>query len=1083
MKGDFSRVRFDPGKHYTRVLRQQGRVDLDADHNEESAILEHLQRTRDADVLGQAAAPHQNAGFEVSQGTGLVGDLSISKGHLYVDGLWCEADQDFRYLDQPSLLDPPKLEPVEGRTDLVYLDVWQRHVTALEDGTLREVALGGPDTTTRLQTVWQVKVVPGLAAGASCAGLTGWEPPESTARLTVGSTTVPLPDDPCLVTPGSGYRGVENHLYRVEVHKGGTRRTARFKWSRDNASMVFGIKRLMEDEPDRVYLNEFGKDRVSLLRIGDWVEILDKQTELAQESGVMAKIEFVDESQGYVRLDRNVPPGRFSITQAARLRRWDQVENVDENGLLKPSQTPLELEAGIVVTLTGDRFLVGDDWMFAARTGREGVQDLTTAAPHGTKHRYAKLALVTWETSDGSLEPKIQDCRRLFPALTELTGLFYVGGDGQEVMPDPRKPEALLPLPRKLEVGVGNGKWPVVGARVRFEIENPAKGVLAGVDQTGIALTNDNGVASVEWSLDSTNYTQHVVATLVDDAGSKHHLPVRFSANLSIASAVAYDAGDCPTMKDAVTVQEALDRARSLRRLYRVTGDGQEAMPWQELSPLVVQVADACGPVAEAKVTFAVESGGGKLKEADSTTDEEGLARCIWTVGGSGSQQVSATLTEEPEEGRLAEPTRLLFNASLSVASDVAYAATTSGSLGEAQTVQQAIDLLAQRVGAGTCTVTARPGEDLQAAVERLPESGGQLCLAAGVYELSDPLRVTRRSRVRIIGSGPATVLRGKHEVTLLVRDCSTVEVRALRVESGGMGTAPGEEHLMGAITFVRCTDVAVVDTQLVCRESRSGRGQACLAVHGQRGALPERTRVEHNRLAVGANQVGMLVVGARTIEIHDNHVVPGPGTKPLMSTLVKGRRSGLKSLGGADVVALIDDKEILERVGFQEGIVVAGAAEHVHIVGNTVEEAVQGVHVGSWANREGWIGAVVLERNHVISRVPSDYSSERHAIYVSNAESTTITDTRAQCYPPRVDKQAGEIDAIRLVGELGPFIRVVGVAVNGYTVGVRLAPLDDPGRAGLNDRMWYVGEVLAGGARSAADLSPAVHRGIIVTR
>ena len=49
---------------------------------------------------------------------------------------------------------------------LAYLDVWGRHVTALDDPRLREVALGGPDTDTRLKRVWQVKVLP-LAVTAS----------------------------------------------------------------------------------------------------------------------------------------------------------------------------------------------------------------------------------------------------------------------------------------------------------------------------------------------------------------------------------------------------------------------------------------------------------------------------------------------------------------------------------------------------------------------------------------------------------------------------------------------------------------------------------------------------------------------------------------------------------------------------------------------------------------------------------------------------------------------------------------------------------------------------------------------------
>ena len=39
MRGDFTRDTFDPTRHYSGVLLQQGRVQLDADANEQSAIL------------------------------------------------------------------------------------------------------------------------------------------------------------------------------------------------------------------------------------------------------------------------------------------------------------------------------------------------------------------------------------------------------------------------------------------------------------------------------------------------------------------------------------------------------------------------------------------------------------------------------------------------------------------------------------------------------------------------------------------------------------------------------------------------------------------------------------------------------------------------------------------------------------------------------------------------------------------------------------------------------------------------------------------------------------------------------------
>ena len=52
MKGDFSRDTFDPGKHYTGVLMQQGRVQLDADWNEQQSIHHHRIATQTRDVIG-----------------------------------------------------------------------------------------------------------------------------------------------------------------------------------------------------------------------------------------------------------------------------------------------------------------------------------------------------------------------------------------------------------------------------------------------------------------------------------------------------------------------------------------------------------------------------------------------------------------------------------------------------------------------------------------------------------------------------------------------------------------------------------------------------------------------------------------------------------------------------------------------------------------------------------------------------------------------------------------------------------------------------------------------------------------------
>ena len=65
MKGDFTRDTFDPFRHFSRVLMQQGRVQLDADFNEQAAILLHYLRTLAADLIGPHGGPGNELGFEI----------------------------------------------------------------------------------------------------------------------------------------------------------------------------------------------------------------------------------------------------------------------------------------------------------------------------------------------------------------------------------------------------------------------------------------------------------------------------------------------------------------------------------------------------------------------------------------------------------------------------------------------------------------------------------------------------------------------------------------------------------------------------------------------------------------------------------------------------------------------------------------------------------------------------------------------------------------------------------------------------------------------------------------------------------
>ena len=63
MKGDFTRMTFDPKKHYNGVLMQQGRVQLDADWNEQADIAAHRTETETVDTIGACGTPIDQPGF------------------------------------------------------------------------------------------------------------------------------------------------------------------------------------------------------------------------------------------------------------------------------------------------------------------------------------------------------------------------------------------------------------------------------------------------------------------------------------------------------------------------------------------------------------------------------------------------------------------------------------------------------------------------------------------------------------------------------------------------------------------------------------------------------------------------------------------------------------------------------------------------------------------------------------------------------------------------------------------------------------------------------------------------------------
>jgi hypothetical protein len=448
MGGDYTRWTFNPAKDYAELFKQQGRVDLDADWNEFVEIVNRRWRAETMDIIGHAVVPAYTTPDAFKITPSVSGQFTIGIGRMYVDGLLAEChgidppaydatlgemngSAPVPFNNQPYLPMPVPLPSTGPAVDLIYLDVWQRELTAVQDPDIREKALGGPDTATRTQTVWQVKILGNVGAHTCGDKIDAWVTltAPSAGRLTT-STVVPAPSpNPCILSPTGGYRGLENRLYRVEVQVAGTvdgANPAKFKWSRDNASVVSAVDSI--SFPNSVLkLKSLGRDRVLRFKADDWVEVLDDNSELAGNAGFLTRIVAPpDEANRTITVNPPVPAALFDPANAqrhTRVRRWDQRNtgagsNVDAaTGLIDVTSTPQDIEDGIQVAFSDDpaggQLHVGDYWIFAARTADGSVEPLVKAPPQGILHHYARLGFMTWDVGgNGKFGP---DCRQHWP--------------------------------------------------------------------------------------------------------------------------------------------------------------------------------------------------------------------------------------------------------------------------------------------------------------------------------------------------------------------------------------------------------------------------------------------------------------------------------------------------------------------------------------------------------------------------------------------------------------------------------------------------------------------------------------------
>ncbi len=730
MTGDITRDTFNRENGYTAVRAQQGRVMLDADHNELVDIQRDDVRGGRRDAIGRAGAPADDPGFGIVLDGGIP---TLMAGRFLLEGARLRNTVALPLSGAQPFL-PNAALPITAGEWLAYLEAWDEPVSAVEAPNIREVALGGPDTTFRERQVWQVRWLRLGSAGleTTCAAAataldTLAAQFDGTLQPELDSSTI---TGPCIVSEAAEFRGPDHQTYRIEIHGGNIGvdgavlpGPARFKWSRDNAAIIGSAINLVSAAPIILAVERLGPGGAEGFDRGVMIEISSTRQRLIGQPGVLARVEDVAGDALTLTLLGGATVGNLQSVlgqDGVVVRRWDSVDlaNVD-------TTAAAVIEDGLQVRFGAGNYRSGDFWLLPLRTsvvpGRGTQIDWpSTGGVHEARSSQAPerhrvpLAILDFSAGSWSL---VRDCRVLYPPLSTILSLSPAGGDGQhgaagEWLPAPVMVRAMrgrLPAPNQTL------RFTVTSGEGRLAVNSPASGPATAPTQD--VVTDETGTAMAFWRLGSGPVQRPATITWEPST----------SQRVEIATLGPDGQPGDPSLTFTAQVLHH-------RNLSVVGGNAQHGRPGERLEvALRVRIDEGSRPVNDAVVEFAVmnlvfegqslnqNTGGNLLASARfvsaetwsggtahhtvrTTTDQEGVAQMQWTLG------TLTQLTTQRVEARLLDANnnagtqRALFTAQLALADQTSWLPNVpwlAGVVGAAnRQVQAAIDAIATRVEA-----------------------------------------------------------------------------------------------------------------------------------------------------------------------------------------------------------------------------------------------------------------------------------------------------------------------------------------------------------------------------------------------
>lgn len=461
MGSDRARVSYNQNQQYHGVIAQQGRVTLEADWNESQQIINEEIRQQANDFVGPCGTPDN--GYEIKASNSPF-DFTVGAGSMYVGGMRAFIAKRLKYSKQqdwldsegdPDWIDITKINPYSqaDSQEFIYLYLREQEISAQEDSALREVALGGPDTTQRLRLIQHI-VRQQVNAGTCVDALEKVRKKWQVQGLQFNSTTMRLVSqstlqasfsnptknaDPCIPEARAGYLGADNQLIRVQISSvDPNNKKYKLIWGFDNASFLYQVDNVPVptiDQTLRLQLRSRPVDEFHQPRSGQVVEVLRSAAQLsngeyvASATGLVTTVHTPYNPSKDKEITLSAPLSQdsedFTSTKLPLfVRIWEQEEDFSAGTPVVLGDTGLQV---ILRTENNQPFHVGDYWQIAVRPNTSNPiypQRYFDAPqpPDGPRLWVCPLALIGWKGDrDGNTLEVISDCRSQFDNLVELT--------------------------------------------------------------------------------------------------------------------------------------------------------------------------------------------------------------------------------------------------------------------------------------------------------------------------------------------------------------------------------------------------------------------------------------------------------------------------------------------------------------------------------------------------------------------------------------------------------------------------------------------------------------------------------------